>query len=261
MKKNYLLIILTLLAGIITLPVHAANYEVKELIPVDVTTSVKGQIYLYKGISCKDGIIQIQSIRNNSYEAKPLSVSIALFGEDKKNIGIIHYCEKETKIATKETKKDFLLDIKGSYLASGKTYKDIKYYSVIGENTTCRNDGSQEFIGSTVEQIGMPKNTGITDSTELLLNMLKVIAVVLVGLFLYKFIFTSAYQNMDGEDIRQGYAYVNKELRKEREREARRNPPQPKVVKSEKTDEVRKQEQKENSSENKNNSDLHNMYK
>lgn len=260
MKKLKVLLLL-LLVGLV-LPVKAADYEMKELIPVDTTTTVHGEIFIYKGFNYSNGIIKMESIRNNSFEKHSLSISIGLFGEDKKNIGIINYCEKDTVIISKETyKKELLIDVKGSYLAPDKTIKDVKYISVIGENTNCRTDGSQEFIGSTVEQIGMAKNTQINSSAEMLINILKVIGVVLVGLFIYKFLFTSAYRNMDGEDVRQEYAYINKELRKDRERELKRNPPKPKEIKRNKTDEQLAQEQKENAAEKKDNSDLHNLYK
>ena len=258
--KKIKLLVLAILLGFI-LPVHAADYEIRELIPVDVTTSVHGEIFIYKNINYSNGIIKIGSVRNNSFDNHALSVSIGLFGSDKKNIGIINYCEKDNTIHSKENKKDIMIDVKGSYIAPEKNLKDIKYIAVIGENTNCREDGSQEFIGSTVEQIGIAKNTGIGVGAERLLTVIKIIAFVLVALFLYKFLFTSAYRNMDGEDVRQEYAYINKELRKDREYEAKKNPPKPKVIKTHKTKEILAQEKEENKNENKDNTDLQNMYK
>ena len=43
--------------------------------------------------------------------------------------------------------------------------------------------------------------------------------VVLLILFLYKFLFTGAYRNMDGEDMRADFAYINKQKERERERQ------------------------------------------
>ena len=65
---------------------------------------------------------------------------------------------------------------------------------------------------------------------------------------------------MDGEDVRQGYAYKNEELKEEREAELKRNPPTPPEPKKIKTDEVLQQEKQEAES-NKSNTDLHNMFK
>ena len=63
---------------------------------------------------------------------------------------------------------------------------------------------------------------------------------------------------MDGNDVRQGYKQYNKELKDEREREARIHPPAPKEVVREKTDEVLDQEE---SAKNEQQTDLHNLYK
>ena len=65
---------------------------------------------------------------------------------------------------------------------------------------------------------------------------------------------------MDGEDVRQGYAYKNEELREERERELRINPPKPPEPKKIKTDEVLQQEKREAEAD-KTDTDLHNMFK
>ena len=92
-------------------------------------------------------------------------------------------------------------------------------------------------------------------------NIIKWIGVVLVVGFLYKFLFTGAYRNIDGEDVRQEYTYINKELRKEREKDAKENPPKPKEVKKNKSDEIIEQERIQNEKDLLDDSDLHNMYK
>ena len=94
-----------------------------------------------------------------------------------------------------------------------------------------------------------------------LVTVLLVIAAILLALFVYEFLFTSKYRNMDGEDVRQEFAYINKEKKIEREYKARTEPKVEKPVKKNKTDEVRAQEELENSEEKVGNSDLHNMYK
>ena len=87
-----------------------------------------------------------------------------------------------------------------------------------------------------------------------------IVGVVLLLLFLYNFMFTNAYQNMDGSDVRAGYRKYNKELKKERERELKKHPPvepEPVKVKSDKVIEQEKQAQNEDKS----GTDLHNLYK
>ena len=260
MKKYIKLLIILLLVGI-TLPVKAANYAFKELIPQDKTTTIRGNTFLYKNLTYQNGVVKFELIKNNSKEKKPLSVSIGLFDEKGKNIGIINYCSAEQALNSKEEKENFIIDINGASMESGKTYKDIKYISILGENSTCRLGGSQEFIGQTVEEIGMARNNQLTSSELLIVNIFKVILVALVLLFIYKFLFTGAYRNMDGEDVRQEYAYINKELRKEREQELKRNPPKPKEPKKVKSDEIIEQERIQNEKDKADDSDLHHMYK
>lgn len=257
--KKIILGILVLL-GVIT-PVKAADYEIRELIPVGITTTIRGERFVYKDFTYQNGLITINKVINNREETLNLSISIGLFDKNDKNIGTIHYCPDNTPIKPNESYDNLTIDVKSSYMESGKNHKDIHHVSVIGENTTCRVDGATEYVGQTVEEIGMPKNNTFTDSEMMLIKIVVVVAIVLIALFVYRFVFTSAYQNMDGTDVRQEYAYINKELRKERELDAKLNPPQPKVVKTHKTPEILKQEEEQNSQESKDQSDLHSLYK
>ncbi len=258
MKK--IIIVMLMLACIIT-PVKAANYTMKELIPENTKTTIRGETFLYKDLSYNEGIIRFGLIKNNSKDTTNLSISVGLFDQDKKNIGTINYCAESEELTTKAEKENYVIDVTSSQLATGKSYKNIKYISVLGENITCRTDGSQDYIGETVEQIGMAKNTELGESTMMLVRILEAIAGIIMFLFLYKFLFTSAYRNIDGEDVRQEYSYINKELKKERERELKRNPPKPKEIKPNKTPEQKKQEEIQNAKDLADDSDLHNFYK
>ena len=260
MKKKILLGLLLLVLGFIH-PVKAANYDFRELIPTGKETTIRGNNFLYKGLSYQNGMVKFETIKNNSKEKRALSVSIGLFDEKKKNIGTINYCSEELALNTKEEKTNFIIDVKGSIIEEGKNYKDVKYISLLGENINCRLDGSKDYIGQTVEQIGMPKNTQLSDSAMLIVNIFKYILIAMIIIFVYRFVFTNAYRNVDGEDVRQEYAYINKELRKERERELKRNPPKPKEVKPNKAPEIIEQEKIQNEKDLADDSDLHNMYK
>ena len=259
MKRIIKLFIILCVIGII-LPVKAANYAFKELIPQEITTTIRGKTFLYKDLSYQNGVVTFKKIKNNSKEKKPLSISIGFFDEAGKNIGIINYCSNEQALNAKEEKEDFVIDVKGSNLETGKGFKDIKYISILSENSTCRLGGSQEFIGQTVDEIGMAKNNVLTSSELFVVNIFKVILVALIILFVYKFLFTGAYRNVDGEDVRQEYAYINKTLKKEREAELKRNPPKPKEPKKTKTDKVIEQEKEQNEKDKADDSDLHHMY-
>ena len=175
-----------MIIGIAT-PVKAANYTMKELIPERTKTTIRGETFLYKDLSYNEGIISFGLIKNNSKEKAKLSISVGLFDQNKKNIGTVNYCSESVAVAPKEEKEDYVIDVSSSQLATGKSYKNIKYISVLGENITCRTDGAQDYIGETVEQIGMAKNTSVGDNTMLLVRILEVISAIIIILFLYKF--------------------------------------------------------------------------
>ena len=259
MKKGIIFLYAILLLGMI--PVHAANYEMRELIPVGVETTIRAESLLYQKFSYEDGVITFSKIKNNSNEEKPLTISIGLFNSKKKNIGTINYCSTENKLSPKEEKENFQIEVTSKYLEEEKTTEDVKYIAILSDNSSCRIDGAYDFLGQKVEKIGQIKNTSVTDSAIMLLNMLKVIAIILFILFLYKFLFTNAYRNINGDDVRQEYAYINKQLRKEREEKAKNEKPEPKVVKTHKTKEIIDQEKIQNEKDLKDDSDLHNFYR
>lgn len=258
MKKIILFIIF--ITCILLTNVNAANYEMRELIPKDIKTTIRGENLLYKDFVYENGFVIFDKIKNNSKENKKLTVSIALFGKDKKNIGAVFYCTDEV-LSPKQELENYMIEITASHLAEDKTFNDIYYIAILDENENCTKFASRDFIGQTIEEIGIAKNTQLSDSAELLLNMLKIIAIVLVIIFLYKFIFTSAYQNMDGTDVRQEYAYINKKLRKEREKKEKKFFKVPKEEKKNKEDKILKQEIEENKKSKNNDTDLHNFYK
>lgn len=267
MKKIILslIVIVTLLS---TLPVNADNYKVKELIPVDVQTSIHTNNFIYKGMyynaKKEDGdpnkrnTIIFREIQNVSDEVKPLSISIALFNADRLNIGTIHICEGNL-----EVKQGIAYEIPVTKEFLGSEYKpsDVKYISVLSDNPTCRNrTGKDEYIGQKINEIGMKKNNQLNTQEKTTIKVYLIIGGVLLALFLYAFMFTNQYKNMDGEDVRQGYAFKNEEMKEEREKELRRNPPKPPEKKQIKTDEVLEQEQQE-ANKDKTDTDLHNMFK
>ncbi len=277
MKKAINKFVLIVIAIMIILPVKAANYEIRELIPVNVETTIVTKNFSYKDFyyndhkaetdQSKNNFIIFKGIKNISDEELPISISIGLFDENKKNIGTINYCSKSDKtsvvaesILKSGEEKPYVIEINKNYLEKGKTTNNIKYISILSENKNCRTEGSQEYIGQTVEEIGVAKNTILDSQTQLLIKILSGVAIVIVALFLYKFMFTKSFQNYDGNDIRQGYKRVNQELKEKREYQEKVNPkpvPVPKKIKSDKVIEQEKQA----ANEQKDSTDLHNLYK
>ena len=255
MKRIKIIIVLVLLLLIV--PVKAANYEIKELIPVNIKTTIVTKRFSYRKFFYDNKVIKFDSIKNLTNDNIPISISIGLFNKDKKNIGTINYCDYTIK---PKEEIEYEIPVTKEYISDKYDLDDIKYIAVLSDNKDCRTTGSLEYVGQTVKEIGQARNTTFDSKTQLFLNIVVVIGGGLIIIFLYKLLFTRSYQNIDGDDVRQGYERVNNDLKKEREEELLRNPPQPKVIKSDKPIEVLEQEE-EASKEEENSTDLHNMYK
>ena len=255
--KKIVKIIILVLTLIIGSNVNAANYQIKELIPIDIETSIHTKNFSYKEFKYTDNTITFKGIKNLTKETKPISISVALFNSDKKNIGTMNYCGANLN---GEEEISYTISDMEKYLGEDYKIKDVKYISVLGDNIKCRITGKDDYLGQTIKEIGMAKNTEIDDDSKLLIKIMMFIGGILLVLLVYKMLFTNSYNNMDGEDVRIGYEKENARLRREREEELRRNPPQPKEIKQEKSDEVIKEE-KEAENEDKNGTDLHNLYK
>lgn len=271
MKK--IVVLLVLILGFI--PVKAANYELKELIPVNIETTIVTKSFSYKGLyynknnaslAEKDYII-FKGIKNLTGEEKSISISIAFFNKEKKNIGTMHYCSTKINnesVSQKTLQPDeeisYSIEVNKDYLGSEHTRDEIQYIAVLNDNKDCRVASSDENIGKTIEKIGVISNQKLDESTQLMLNIFIVLGIILVIGFLYKYLFTKSFQNFDGEDIRKGFEDLNTSLSKAREEEKKKNPPKEKEIKSIKTEKVLKQEE-EAKNEDKSGTDLHNLYK
>lgn len=255
--KKVLKVLFVVVIGLIIIPVKAANYDVKELIPINVKTSIHTNNFSYKEFFFDEKGIYFKGIKNLTNKELPISITIGLFNNKGKNIGTINYCD--SKLGSKEEKGYEVLFDK-EYFGENETGKDIKYIAIMGDNITCKTKGSRDYIGETVEEMGYAKNTQLGSQAELVLKVFGVLGGCLIALFLYSFLFTKKYQNFDGGDVRGAYKRVNADLKKEREEELRNNPPVEKVFKPDKTDEVLEQEEQAKN-ETGDDTELHNLYK
>lgn len=276
--KRIIMLITILVITLVSQNVYAANYNIKELIPVNAHTTIGTNNFRYIDFYYNDNEMEAEGLRNNfiifskiknvSDEKKAVTVSIGLFDKDKKNIGTINYCSSKDKTSVvagtelnPDEEKSYVIEVNKKYLADKKTVKDIEYISILSDNPNCTTGSSLDFVGQTVDEIGQIKNTGLSDDAELLIKILTGIGIVVIIIFVYNFMFSTRYKNFNGEDVRQEYSYINKELEAKRKYDAIHNPTPPKKVKAVKTQEVKAQEERENSNANKESSDLHNFYK
>lgn len=276
--KKIIFFITILVITLVSQNVYAANYNIKELIPVNNHTTIGTNNFRYIDFYYNDNEMEADGLKNNfiifskiknvSDEKKAVTVSIGLFDKDKKNIGTINYCSTKDKTSVvagtelnPDEEKSYVIEVNKKYLADKKTVKDIEYISILSDNPNCTTGSSLDFVGQTVDEIGQIKNTGLSDDAELLIKILTGIGVVAIIIFVYNFMFSTRYKNFNGEDVRQEYSYINKELEAKRKYDAIHNPTPPKKVKEVKTQGVKAQEERENSNANKESSDLHNFYK
>lgn len=269
--KKIILLITILITAILNINVNAANYKLRELIPVNKETTIVTNNFSYKGLyydntTKQESYIIFKGIKNLTKENLPVSVSIGLFNEKKKNIGTVNYCSSnDDKSFIKDRGLDgkaemsYTIKVDSNYLATDSKETDVKYISVLSDNINCRTTGAQDYVGQTIEKIGQPKNTLLDKDSKLLLTIVELIAAIVFMIFLYRFLFTNAFRNFDGEDVRQEYAYINKKLKEER-----KNNPQTKTKrgskKSEKSPKIKRQEQ-EAKKKSKEETNLHDLYK
>ena len=202
--KKIITLIITFLILITAYNVQAANYELKELIPIDTKTTIVTKKFSYKQLyyDSNTNKIHFEGIKNISEEERPISFSIAFFDEKKKNVGLVNYCDKNNNILQSKTEIIFELDITKGYLGEEFTSNDIKYIALLEDNTTCKVDGSQLYIGQKVEEIGKYHNGELSASSELTVKVIGFIAGFIAVIFIYQFLFTNKYKNMDGDEIR-----------------------------------------------------------
>lgn len=276
--KRIIMFITILVITLVSQNVYAANYNIKELIPVNAHTTIGTNNFRYIDFYYNDNEMEADGLKNNfiifskiknvSDEKRAVTVSIGLFDKDKKNIGTINYCSSKDKTSVvagtelnPDEEKYYVIEVNKKYLADKKTVKDIKYISILSDNPNCTTGSSLGFVGQTVDEIGQIKNTGLSDDAELFIKILTGIGIVAIIIFVYNFMFSTRYKNFNGEDVRQEYSYINKELEAKRKYDEIHNPTPPKEVKEVKTQEVKAQEERENSNANKESSDLHKFYK
>lgn len=232
--------------------VGAASFKTKELIPAKSTVTVIGDRFKYIGMHLSDDKIIFQSVENISEKEYPISVSIAFFDKNEKNIGTIYACSQGEMLLAGE-KKEYSVSI-----GSLEEAEDIRYFAVFNDNVNCYNEISQDYLGQKIEEMAKTKEKMLTDDVEILVKVMLGVGALLIGIFLYKYLFTSSYANMNGEDIRKDY----QNRQEQKKEELLNNPPikEEPILQKGKSDEVIQQE-KRAALEDKTSTDLHNLYK
>ena len=255
MIKKLTKIILLLLMIVSWKNIQALSYKMKELIPIHSTITMTTSHFSYKNMQFNKDTITFTGIKNLSEDDSPISISIGLFGKNKKNIGTVYICDTN-KILKHKEEQEYTIHNISEYLMAKKTTKDIYYLSILSENKGCRTAGSKDYIGQKVEEIGKINKNTISDDIIIFNKVLIVVGLIIIIPIIYKAFFTSSLKNIDGNAVRNDYKNWQ-EIKKDKE---------PKIIKKPiaykefKTKEIRKQE-KEAREEEKNDTALHNLYK
>ena len=254
--KRIIKVIFILIICLSVKTVYAENYKLKELIPYKVDTTIHTDNFSYKGIYFDEKGVHFNGIKNLTDERKPISISVGLFDKRGINVGTINYCDL---YLNGKDEMSFLIEFNAGYFGDNKSVKDVKYIAVLDDNITCKKGGAKYYIGQSVDKLGIIHRDKLDNSVGILLSVLTVIAGVVLIFVIYKLIFTKSYRNVDGNEVREAFDDINRELKEKREEE--------KVNKFEMVDDVPEksdeiiQQEEDAKNEDKSSTDLHNLYK
>lgn len=254
--KRIIKIVLVLLICLSTKTVYADNYKIKELIPFGVHNTFHTDNLVYKNMYFNNEGIYFESIKNITDRDLSITISVGLFDKNGINIGTINYCE--SNLASEE-ERGYFIKFEKEYFGNKNNLSKLKYIAILGDNVNCRIGGSSDFIGQRVDKLGVAHSNQFDNNTELFITIISILGGLLIILFLYKFLFTRSYRNVDGSEVRDAFKGINKELLKERE-EKEKNRPAPPPKEPNKPIEILEQEE-EAKKEDKSDTDLHKLYK
>lgn len=251
--KRIIKIIILLIVCFSVKTVYAENYKIKELIPYGIDTTIHTDNFSYKGIYFDENGIHFNGIKNLTDEKLPISISIGLFDRRGINIGTINYCDF---YLDGQTEMSYIIKFIPDYFGNNKSESDVKYIAVLGDNINCRTKGSRDYIGQNVDNLGIIHRNKFDNQVEVFFSILTVLGGAIIIFIIYKLIFTRAFRNVNGNEVRKAYAEINKELKEKRDKEKEE------VIEENETKPIEIIEQEETAAnEDKSDTDLHNLYK
>ena len=251
--KKIIKIVILLIICLSVKTVYAENYKIGELIPYGIDTTIHTDNFSYKGIFFDEKGIHFNGIKNLTDEKKPISISIGLFDRKGINIGTINYCDY---YLDGQNEMSYIIKFIPDYFGKNKNEKDVKYIAVLGDNINCRTKGSRDYIGQNVDKLGIIHRNKFDNQVEVFFSILTILGGAVIIFIIYRLIFTRAYRNVNGNEVRKAYAEINKELKE------KRNNQKEEIIedKNQKPIEIIEQEEAA-AKEDKSDTDLHNLYK
>ena len=252
--KRIFRVILVLIICLSVKTVYAENYKIKDLIPYKIDTTIHTDNFSYKGLYFDEEGVHFNGIKNLTDNDLPISISIGLFDKKGINIGTINHCDITLSGGNEMS---YFIAFSNDYLGKKYNIKDIKYIAILGDNINCRTKGSTDYVGQSVDKLGISHRDKLDTQTELFLSILTIVAGAFLVFVVYKLIFTRAYRNVDGKEVREAYDSINKELKEMRDELEKEEPVE--IIPTKSEDIIRQEEEAKNEEEE--GSDLHNLYK
>lgn len=254
-------IIIFILFGVIN--VNAEDYKPLELIPINEEANLCTETFSYDNFlydasyvqnnSSNSHVIRFKNIQNLDTSKHNVSVSIGLFDDDKRNLGVFNVCNDTILDHNEGTNLEVVID--NDLLQTDDKVDSIKYFSIMGDNLSCKKTMDFDYYGRKAEFIEY-KDDYVKENV--FVKYLIVIIITVIVTLVSKFIFDITI-NKDGKLTKK---IIGEEQVDKRTSEEIKNQYYEKLMKKKENNKkvVNKNTIKDISQE-KDNTDLHNFYK
>ena len=268
MKK----LLLGFLVFICFINVSAKDYALLDLIPVSEKASVTTKSFFFQNFYYDNSseqvnyldknAIRFSGIKNLDNEERFISVTIGFFNDKKENIGVYNYCSsKDTndanyniKLASNES-KSIIINISNDLLYNDNTVLDVKYISIMSDNPNCNSGVNYDYVGRKGQFIEFEDKA---KSDYKYVKYCFYVLILIVVILIIKFIFDFTI-NKDGRitDRLLGIAPKDKRTNEEIKNDYYKRREEENI----KNKKVEEKKEIADISQEKGNTDLHNMYK
>ena len=223
--KKLIKVLVVVLVCLSVKVVNAADYKIKELIPYNTKTSIHTDNFSYNGIYFDKKGIHFDGIKNLTNEKLPVTISVALFDSNGRNVGVVNYCNL---FVEGKDEIGFVIEFEDYYFGRNKNADSVKYMAVLDDNIHCKTSGSTDYIGKSVDEMGILHKEKFNSPFELVLSVLTILIGLIVIYIIYRLLFAKAFKNIDNRygidsyDIKEHHV-SNKPRNKEEKKKDKKN--------------------------------------
>ena len=194
--KKLIKVLVVVLVCLSVKVVNAADYKIKELIPYNTKTSIHTDNFSYNGIYFDKKGIHFDGIKNLTNEKLPVTISVALFDSNGRNVGVVNYC---SLFVEGKDEIGFIIEFEDYYFGRNKNADSVKYMAVLDDNIYCKTSGSTDYIGKSVDEMGIIHKEKFNSPFELILSVLTILVGLIVIYIIYRLLFAKAFKNIDNK--------------------------------------------------------------